>query len=142
MIIGDEKWIYNNVKRKRSWRPKNSLQTAIKAGLHPKKVMHAKKTVQLVKYQVVYYELLPENQIIDIAKYCKQLVRLREAFQQKRPEFANRRGVIFHHDNARPHTSLCNREKLLEFPCDVLPHPLYSPDSSGLSFLPLSSKFF
>lgn len=127
MITGDEKWIvYNNVKRRRSWGPKNSRpQTTAKAGLHPKKMMLC---IWWDIKGVVYYELLPENQTINAAKYCEQLDRLREAVAKKRPELANRRGVTFHHDNARPHTSLRTREKLLEFSWDVLPHPPYSPD--------------
>ncbi|EZA57614.1 Histone-lysine N-methyltransferase SETMAR, partial [Ooceraea biroi] len=40
----------------------------------------------------------------------------------------NRKGVLFHQDNARPHTSLTIRTKLLQLGWDVLPHPAYSPD--------------
>ncbi|EZA48928.1 Histone-lysine N-methyltransferase SETMAR [Ooceraea biroi] len=46
----------------------------------------------------------------------------------KRRELVNRKGVVFHHDNARPRTSLVTREKLLQLGWDVLPHPPYSPD--------------
>ncbi|EZA47187.1 Histone-lysine N-methyltransferase SETMAR [Ooceraea biroi] len=46
----------------------------------------------------------------------------------KRRELVNRKGVAFHHDNARPRTSLVTREKLLQLGWDVLPHPPYSPD--------------
>jgi len=60
---------------------------------------------------------------------------LREAVQQKRLEFANRRGVTFHHDNVRPHTFLCTREKLLEFSWNVLPYLPYSPDLAPLDYL-------
>jgi len=47
---------------------------------------------------------------------------------RKRPELINRRGVIFHHNNARPHTSLMTRQKLRELGWKVLMHPPYSPD--------------
>ena len=40
----------------------------------------------------------------------------------------NRKGVVFHRDDARPHASLVTRQKLLELDWDVLPHPPYSPD--------------
>ena len=48
--------------------------------------------------------------------------------KEKRPELANRKGVIFHQDNARPHTSLVTHKKLLELGWKVMPHPPYSPD--------------
>ncbi|GFW68601.1 histone-lysine N-methyltransferase SETMAR [Trichonephila clavipes] len=41
---------------------------------------------------------------------------------------ANRRGVVFHQDYARPHTSVVTRQKLWELSCKVLVHPPYSPD--------------
>ena len=47
---------------------------------------------------------------------------------QKRPELANRKGVVFHQDNARPHTSIVTRQKLRELGWQVLMHPPYSPD--------------
>ena len=58
----------------------------------------------------------------------EQLTKLNNAVEEKRPELTNRKGVVFHHDNARPHTSLVTREKLLELGWDVLLHPSYSPD--------------
>lgn len=83
---------------------------------------------------VLYYELLPNNETIDSEKYCSQLDKLKTAIEQKRPEIANRKGVVFHHDNARPHVSLRTRQKLLEFGWDVLPHPPYSPDLAPSDF--------
>ncbi|KAG5311524.1 SETMR methyltransferase, partial [Acromyrmex insinuator] len=47
---------------------------------------------------------------------------LKEAIKEKRPELINRKGVVFHHDNARSHTSLMTR-KLRELGWEVLMHP-------------------
>ena len=60
--------------------------------------------------------------------YCHQLDKLNDFIKQKRPELVNRKGVVFHHDNARLHTNLVTRQKLLQLGWDVLPHPPYSPD--------------
>ncbi|CAK9823968.1 Histone-lysine N-methyltransferase SETMAR [Anthophora retusa] len=40
----------------------------------------------------------------------------------------NRKGVILHHDNARPHTARITADKLRQLGWDVLPQPAYSPD--------------
>ncbi|KAM8707581.1 hypothetical protein ACLKA7_014675 [Drosophila subpalustris] len=44
---------------------------------------------------------------------------------QKRPSLINRGQIVFHQDNARPHTSLVT---LRELGWEVLLHPPYSPD--------------
>lgn len=127
LVTGDEKWIvYNNVERKRSWGKRDEPPlTTPKAGLHPRKVMLC---VWWDWRGILYYELLPNNQSINSDKYCSQLDELNTAIQEKRPQLANRKGIVFHQDNARPHVSLTTRKKLLELGWDVLPHPPYSPD--------------
>ena len=77
---------------------------------------------------IVYFELLPPNRTINSVVYIEQLTKLNNAIEEKRPELTNRKGVVFHHDNARPHTSLVTRQKLLELGWDILPHPPYSLD--------------
>jgi histone-lysine N-methyltransferase SETMAR len=37
--------------------------------------------------------------------YCKQLDRVSECLKEKRPHLINRKGVVFHQDNACPHVS-------------------------------------
>lgn len=127
LITGDEKWVvYNNVSRKRSWSKQDEPpQTTSKSDIHEKKVM---LSVWWDYKGIVYFELLPRNLTINSDVYTQQLTKLNNAIQEKRPELANRKGVVFHHDNARPHTSLVTRQKLLELGWDVLPHPPYSPD--------------
>ncbi|GFU46632.1 histone-lysine N-methyltransferase SETMAR [Trichonephila clavipes] len=58
----------------------------------------------------------------------KKLDKLNDALQQKRSELINRKDVVFHQDNARPHTSLVTRQKLLQLEWDTMPHSPYSPD--------------
>ena len=73
----------------------------------------------------------PNDQFCCLMIHCcliEQLTKLNNAVEEKRPELTNRKGVVFHHDNARPHTSLVTRQKLLELGWDVLLHPPYSPD--------------
>ncbi|EZA62088.1 Histone-lysine N-methyltransferase SETMAR, partial [Ooceraea biroi] len=38
------------------------------------------------------------------------------------------KGVVFHHDNAKPHTALVTKKKLKCFGWEVMQHPPYSPD--------------
>ena len=82
---------------------------------------------------VLYYELLLENQTIN-SKYCSQLDRLKAALDEKRPELVNRKRIIFHQDNERPHVSLMTRQKLLQLGWEVLIHLPYSPDTAPSDF--------
>ncbi|GFU22613.1 mariner Mos1 transposase [Trichonephila clavipes] len=108
LITGDEKWVYSNIKRKRSWsRPGEPTQTTSKADIHQKKVL---LSVWWDYKGIVYFELLPPNRTINSDVYIEQLTKLNNAVEEKQPELTNRKGV-FHHDNARPHTSLVTRQK-------------------------------
>ena len=81
------------------------------------------------KKWVVYDNVvLPRNQTINSNVYCRHLMKLDKEIKEKRPELSTREGVIFHQDNARPHSSLVTRKKLLELGWEVIPHPPYSPD--------------
>ncbi|XP_076166209.1 histone-lysine N-methyltransferase SETMAR-like [Ptiloglossa arizonensis] len=55
---------------------------------------------------------------------------LKKTIDEKRPELANRKVVVFHEDNARPHTSLTTRHKLRELGWESISHLMYSPDLS------------
>lgn len=62
--------------------------------------------------------------------YCRQLYNLNDAIKQKHPEFVNRKGTVFYHDNARPHTSSVIRHKSLQLGWSVLLHLPYSPNQT------------
>lgn len=77
---------------------------------------------------IIFYELLKNKKTINADKYCSQLDNLRKAIVEKRPSLANRKGAIFHYDNARPHVAMMTQQKLKEFGWEVLIHPPYSSD--------------
>ena len=82
IVTGDEKWIhYDNPKRKKScvkpsqpakypWREGNALYVAQKG--------------------VLYYELLKPYETITGERYRTQLIRLKRAIAEKRPQYATR----------------------------------------------------
>jgi histone-lysine N-methyltransferase SETMAR len=127
IVTGDKNWIvYNNVERTRSrGRQDERPLSTPKAELHQMKVMLC---IWWDWKGILHYDLLLRNQTVNSDVYCSQLDRLKAAIDQKRPELVNRKGVVFHHDNARPHVSLATRQKLMQLGWDVLPHPPYSSD--------------
>lgn len=96
-LLGDEKQIlYNNVEWNRLWgRWYEPPPITPKARLFPKKV-----TLYIWK-RVLYYELLPENQMIDSSKYQLQLDQLKVSLSGNHPELVNRICIIFNQDNAK-----------------------------------------
>ncbi|GFU44786.1 histone-lysine N-methyltransferase SETMAR [Trichonephila clavipes] len=77
---------------------------------------------------IIYNELLAYGQTLNSDLQCEQLDSLKLAIDQKRPELTNKRDVVFHQDNARPHTSVVTRQKLWELVWEVLLHSPYSLD--------------
>ncbi|GFU06253.1 mariner Mos1 transposase [Trichonephila clavipes] len=113
MVTGDKKGVtYNNIVRKRSWSKRGeAVQTVAKSELVVRKVLMC---IWWDWKIIIYYELLPYGQTLNSDFSCQQLDRLMLAIDQKRPESANRRGVVFHQDNARPHTFVVTCQKLWE----------------------------
>jgi len=130
IITGDEKWVlYSNVTRKRQWltRGHPAVPTP-RPGRFPKKVLLC---VWWDMCGIVHFEL--ENRTITSKIYCEQLERLSQAISVKRPWLLER-GVIFHHDNARPHTSRITKQKIRDLKWELLKHPPYSPDLAPSDF--------
>ena len=56
---------------------------------------------------VLYYELIKPGKTINEERYLTQLICLKKAIAEKRPEYATKHeAIIFHHDNARPHVAI------------------------------------
>lgn len=124
MVTGDGKWVtYDNFKRNQLWSNRGEmLQTVGNAELTVRKGFVG---VWCDWQEIVYYELLPYSNL-----YCQQLDCLMEAIVLKRPVSrpANRRGIVFHQNNARPHTTIVGRQNLREIGWDILMLPPYSLD--------------
>lgn len=60
---------------------------------------------------IVFFTLLPPNRMINSDVYIEQLTKLSKAVKGKRPTLTNRKRTVFHHDNARSHTSLATWQK-------------------------------
>ena len=61
----------------------------------------------------------PLNITIGSKAYYQQQLKLNNCLQQKSPEKVKRIDVVFHQDNARPHTSLETCQKFVELSWDV-----------------------
>ncbi|GFV83075.1 histone-lysine N-methyltransferase SETMAR [Trichonephila clavipes] len=127
LITGDEKWIlYENIKRQKSYcKPGTSSATVPKPSIHPRKVLLC---LWSDSKGPVYYELLKQGKTINAHLYCNQLDKLNVAIKGKKPPLASRKGIMFRHDNARPHTAMVTQQKLNALGWEVLGHPPYSPD--------------
>ncbi|GFX69719.1 mariner Mos1 transposase [Trichonephila clavipes] len=114
------------LKEKKSYcKPGTSSATVPKPSIHQRKVLLC---LWWDRKGPVYYELLKQVKTINADLYCNQLDKLNAAIKEKRPALASRKGIVFHHDNARPHTAMVTQQKLNALGWEVLGHPPYSPD--------------
>ncbi|GFX26542.1 histone-lysine N-methyltransferase SETMAR [Trichonephila clavipes] len=112
--------------RKKSYcKPGTSSATVPKPSIHQRKVLLC---LWWDRKGPVYYELLKQGETINANLYCNHLDKLNAAIEEKRPALASRKGIVFHHDNARPHTAMVTQQKLNALGWEVLGHPTYSPD--------------
>ncbi|GFU60646.1 histone-lysine N-methyltransferase SETMAR [Trichonephila clavipes] len=63
-----------------------------------------------------------------VVENVDKITEIIEVDRHKRPELANRRSVVFHQDNVKPHMSVVTHQKLWELVWEVLMHPPYSQD--------------
>jgi histone-lysine N-methyltransferase SETMAR len=70
---------------------------------------------------------------VNSAVYCEILLKLQDAIHRKRPGQLVR-GVLLHHDNARPHIAQGTQERIQELQWELLEHLPYSPDLASSDF--------
>ena len=82
-----------------------------------------------------------KNQKIKSKRYCSQLDQQKVALDKKHLELVNRKCIIFHQDNTRPHVSLTRQKLLTALNFLILKLKELSGQSST-SMLRLSFKIF
>jgi len=132
IVTGDEKWIFYPKKKKYYAKPGQSLPSTSISTPWPN--IHGSKIMLCIWWNqkgLVVYELLQPGDSITGDRYRLQLIRLSRVLRKKRPEYEQRHDkVILLHNNARPHVAKVIKKYLGMLKWDVLPHPLYSPDSA------------
>ena len=99
------------------------------------------KTVGKILYAVFFRSnglvkaiRLSEQKTVTASWYTETcLPQVFETVQNQRPK-TGLRGLILHHDNARPHTAKVTTEYLERQNMKILPHPPYSPDLAPCDF--------
>ncbi|GBP09445.1 Histone-lysine N-methyltransferase SETMAR [Eumeta japonica] len=86
-----------------------ALQTIARPGLTRNKLMLC---VWRGWKGILHYELLPPDKTINSNLFCQRLMRFKQKVEKKRSESINRKGVVFHHDDIRPHASLAAQQIL------------------------------
>jgi len=92
--------------------------------------IHGRKSMATVFFDcdgVVHIDWLPRGHTVTSAFYGALLERVRESLRRKRPGKLAK-GVIFMHDNARPHSAQATRDKIGQMGWTLMAHPPYSPD--------------
>ena len=95
--------LYDNRKRTHHWLAKEDQPVFV-----PKPALYQKKVLLCIWWStsgIVSYKLLPSGKTITKEVYSSQLRQVAQSILKKMPAVADRKGVIFHQDNARPHTA-------------------------------------
>lgn len=132
IVTVDEKWVYyKNQSRHRQCLPGQSCGTVARTGLTKSKIL---LTVFWDCRGVIMYHFLKSGETMNSDVYCDLLDSLNVRLHRERPAVVNRKRLIFHQDNAKPHTSKKTKAKLKQLQWEVLDHPPYSPDIAPTDF--------
>jgi histone-lysine N-methyltransferase SETMAR len=136
IVTGDETWVYyydapSNQEAKIWISQDEEPPKMMKKDIHVKKVMYA---VFFRSTGLVKIVKLDEQKTITGAWYSDIcLPQVFEAIANERPK-SGIRGIILHHDNARPHSASITKEFLDRSKVKLMRHPPYSPDIAPCDF--------
>ncbi|UYV74724.1 SETMAR [Cordylochernes scorpioides] len=105
IVTSDEKWIhFSNPTRQKSWGLPGQFPKQT-----PRPNRFGKKAMLCIWWDqtgVVYFELLKPGETVNTSRYEQQMHSLREALNEKRPEWREKHNnLILQHDNAPAHNA-------------------------------------
>lgn len=134
-ITMDETWIHyytpESMQQSKQW-----VSPGETAPKRPKTQQWAGKVMASVFWDargIIFIDYLEKGKTITGAYYSTLLDRLKSEIAKKRPHLKKKK-ILYHHDNAPPHSSLVAQEKLDEIGFQLVPHPPYSPDLAPSDF--------
>lgn len=136
ILTGDETWVYfydvPSNKEARVWVFQDEeIPKLAQKELHVKKIMYAvffRSTGLVAAIKLGSKETITAKWYTDVC-----LKKVFESVANERPKTGTR-GIILHHDNARPHKAVITQEFLEEKGIELMPHPPYSPDLAPCDF--------
>jgi histone-lysine N-methyltransferase SETMAR len=137
IVTGQESWVHQyqpeskhaSMKREH---PTSPSTKKFKVTSTPS-VVKVKLTVFCDSQGAILAHLQKRGENVNFASYYEVVLKLRDAIHRKRlSQLA--RGVLLHHDNARPHTARATQERIQELQREFLEHPSYSPDLTPSDF--------
>lgn len=81
----------------------------------PKPSLYSKNIMVIVWWSpadVIHYSFPNPGQTIDATKYCTELYEILDRLLRKKPALVKKHGVIFLHNNIKPHVSSTTVQKL------------------------------
>jgi histone-lysine N-methyltransferase SETMAR len=132
IVTGDESWVHHyqpgSKRASMQWKHASSLSRSTKKF----KVMPSSGKVMLTVFWdsqgalLTLFQKRGEN--VNSASYCEVLLNI----IRRKPPRQLARGVLLHHDNARPHRARATQERTQELQWEL--HPPYSPDLAPSNF--------
>lgn len=134
-VTTDETWVHYYTPESKT----QSKQWKHRSSPPPKKAMTVKSAGKVMASifwdakGILMIDYLQKGKTINGEYYVKLLDKLDIIINEKRPGLQKKK-IIFHQDNARPHTALITMAKINELKYELLQHPPYSPDLAPSDF--------
>ena len=135
IVTTDETWVYHyepeSKRQSMEWKHTASpVKKKFKSQRTTRKVM---LTVFWDRQGPITLDFKSQGNNVNSQNYCELLAVVKQDIKNKRRGLLSR-GVVFHQDNARPHTAARTMAKIEELGWEVLVHPPYSPDLAPSDF--------